>query len=215
MAQAALDGVGIAFTFEEHVAPLLAKRHLVRVLEERDSWPTRRLMASPAAARRSRGFCASKTVSCVGESYRSARILGFPYPMCFQPVNWRVYLPVGRVGQTFCKQILQPSGFTGCALTEGRWRGRSIFLTKTLSSNYLGASQQDSTAPPQKVVRGLRAHESETVISLPRMGQGREIAVRMLVPGCPLWGSRVSDNEEHRQLSWLLQLILPMSRRPE
>jgi DNA-binding transcriptional LysR family regulator len=34
MVRAALDGVGIAFTFEEQVAPLLAKRRLVRVLED-------------------------------------------------------------------------------------------------------------------------------------------------------------------------------------
>ena len=34
MVQAALDGVGIAFTFEEEVAPLLARRRLVRVLED-------------------------------------------------------------------------------------------------------------------------------------------------------------------------------------
>jgi DNA-binding transcriptional LysR family regulator len=34
MVQAALDGVGIAFTFEDQVAPLLAKRKLVRVLED-------------------------------------------------------------------------------------------------------------------------------------------------------------------------------------
>jgi DNA-binding transcriptional LysR family regulator len=34
MVQAALDGVGIAFTFEEQVAPLLAKRRLVRVLAD-------------------------------------------------------------------------------------------------------------------------------------------------------------------------------------
>jgi len=32
MVRAALDGAGIAFTFEEQVAPLLAKRRLVRVL---------------------------------------------------------------------------------------------------------------------------------------------------------------------------------------
>ena len=30
----ALDGVGIAFTFEEEVAPLLARKRLVRVLED-------------------------------------------------------------------------------------------------------------------------------------------------------------------------------------
>ena len=34
MVRAALDGVGIAFTFEEQVAPLLARRRLVRVLED-------------------------------------------------------------------------------------------------------------------------------------------------------------------------------------
>jgi DNA-binding transcriptional LysR family regulator len=34
MVRAALDGVGVAFTFEEQVAPLLAKRRLVRVLED-------------------------------------------------------------------------------------------------------------------------------------------------------------------------------------
>jgi DNA-binding transcriptional LysR family regulator len=34
MVRAALDGAGIAFTFEEQVAPLLAKRRLVRVLED-------------------------------------------------------------------------------------------------------------------------------------------------------------------------------------
>lgn len=34
MVSAALDGVGIAFTFEEQVAPLLKKRRLVRVLED-------------------------------------------------------------------------------------------------------------------------------------------------------------------------------------
>ena len=34
MVRAALDGVGIAFTFEEQVAPLLAKQRLVRVLED-------------------------------------------------------------------------------------------------------------------------------------------------------------------------------------
>jgi DNA-binding transcriptional LysR family regulator len=34
MVRAALDGVGIAFTLEEQVAPLLAKRRLVRVLED-------------------------------------------------------------------------------------------------------------------------------------------------------------------------------------
>jgi DNA-binding transcriptional LysR family regulator len=34
MVQAALDGVGVAFTFEEQVASLLAKRRLVRVLED-------------------------------------------------------------------------------------------------------------------------------------------------------------------------------------
>ena len=34
MVGAALDGVGIAFTFEEQVAPLLRKRRLVRVLED-------------------------------------------------------------------------------------------------------------------------------------------------------------------------------------
>jgi DNA-binding transcriptional LysR family regulator len=34
MVRAALDGVGIAFTFEEQVAPLLAKRRLIRVLED-------------------------------------------------------------------------------------------------------------------------------------------------------------------------------------
>jgi len=34
MVQAALDGVGVAFTFEAQVAPLLAKRRLVRVLED-------------------------------------------------------------------------------------------------------------------------------------------------------------------------------------
>jgi hypothetical protein len=33
MVRAALDRVGIAFTFEEQVAPLLAKRRLIRVLE--------------------------------------------------------------------------------------------------------------------------------------------------------------------------------------
>jgi DNA-binding transcriptional LysR family regulator len=32
--QAALDGVGLAFAFEDHVAPLLARRRLVRVLED-------------------------------------------------------------------------------------------------------------------------------------------------------------------------------------
>jgi DNA-binding transcriptional LysR family regulator len=34
MVRATLDGVGVAFTFEEQVAPLLAKRRLVRVLED-------------------------------------------------------------------------------------------------------------------------------------------------------------------------------------
>jgi len=34
MVRAALDGVGIAYTFEEQVKPLLAKRRLVRVLED-------------------------------------------------------------------------------------------------------------------------------------------------------------------------------------
>jgi DNA-binding transcriptional LysR family regulator len=34
MVRAALDGVGIAFTFEEEVAPLLARKRLVRVLED-------------------------------------------------------------------------------------------------------------------------------------------------------------------------------------
>jgi DNA-binding transcriptional LysR family regulator len=34
MVQAALDGVGIAFTFEAQVGPLLARRRLVRVLED-------------------------------------------------------------------------------------------------------------------------------------------------------------------------------------
>lgn len=34
MVQAALDGVGVAFTFEAQVAPLLARRRLVRVLED-------------------------------------------------------------------------------------------------------------------------------------------------------------------------------------
>jgi DNA-binding transcriptional LysR family regulator len=34
MVQAALDGVGVAFTFEAQVAPLLAKRRLTRVLED-------------------------------------------------------------------------------------------------------------------------------------------------------------------------------------
>jgi DNA-binding transcriptional LysR family regulator len=34
MVQAALDGVGVAFTFEHQVAPLVAKRRLVRVLED-------------------------------------------------------------------------------------------------------------------------------------------------------------------------------------
>ena len=34
MVQAALDGAGIVFAFEEQVAPLLAKRRLVRVLED-------------------------------------------------------------------------------------------------------------------------------------------------------------------------------------
>jgi DNA-binding transcriptional LysR family regulator len=34
MVRAALDGAGIAFTFEDQVAPLLAKRRLVRVLED-------------------------------------------------------------------------------------------------------------------------------------------------------------------------------------
>lgn len=34
MVRAALDGVGVAFTFEEQVAALLAKRRLVRVLED-------------------------------------------------------------------------------------------------------------------------------------------------------------------------------------
>jgi DNA-binding transcriptional LysR family regulator len=34
MVRAALDGAGIAFTFEEQVAPLLARRRLVRVLED-------------------------------------------------------------------------------------------------------------------------------------------------------------------------------------
>jgi DNA-binding transcriptional LysR family regulator len=34
MVRAALDGVGIAFTFEEQVKPLLSKRRLVRVLED-------------------------------------------------------------------------------------------------------------------------------------------------------------------------------------
>jgi len=34
MVRAALDGVGIVFAFEEQVAPLLAKRRLVRVLED-------------------------------------------------------------------------------------------------------------------------------------------------------------------------------------
>jgi DNA-binding transcriptional LysR family regulator len=34
MVRAALDGVGLAFTFEAQVAPLLAKRRLVRVLED-------------------------------------------------------------------------------------------------------------------------------------------------------------------------------------
>jgi DNA-binding transcriptional LysR family regulator len=34
MVRAALDGMGIAFTSEEQVAPLLAKRRLVRVLED-------------------------------------------------------------------------------------------------------------------------------------------------------------------------------------
>jgi DNA-binding transcriptional LysR family regulator len=34
MVRAALDGVGIAFTFEEQVRPLLAKRRLLRVLED-------------------------------------------------------------------------------------------------------------------------------------------------------------------------------------
>jgi DNA-binding transcriptional LysR family regulator len=34
MVRAALDGIGIAFAFEEQVASLLAKRHLVRVLED-------------------------------------------------------------------------------------------------------------------------------------------------------------------------------------
>jgi DNA-binding transcriptional LysR family regulator len=32
--RAALDGVGIAFTFEQHVAPLVAGGSLVRVLED-------------------------------------------------------------------------------------------------------------------------------------------------------------------------------------
>jgi DNA-binding transcriptional LysR family regulator len=34
MVRAALDGVGVAFTFEEHVSQHLAKRRLVRVLED-------------------------------------------------------------------------------------------------------------------------------------------------------------------------------------
>lgn len=34
MVHAALDGVGVAFTFESQVAPLIAKRRLVRVLED-------------------------------------------------------------------------------------------------------------------------------------------------------------------------------------
>lgn len=34
MTRAALDGIGLAFTFEEHVAPHLASGALVRVLED-------------------------------------------------------------------------------------------------------------------------------------------------------------------------------------
>jgi DNA-binding transcriptional LysR family regulator len=34
MVRAALDGVGLAFTLEEHVAPQLAKGRLLRVLED-------------------------------------------------------------------------------------------------------------------------------------------------------------------------------------